>query len=869
MNLPDRLQGLSADAKRELLAKLLAREVARARAHPLSFSQQRLWLLDRIDPGTPAYNVPRHLRLHGALDVPALERACSEIVNRHEVLRSRIEMIDGEPAQVVTRSEPLRFEMADLRSLEPRERESALRDLSRREASYRFDLSRDRMLRALLVALGPDEHALLATFHHIAVDGWSIEIFMDELGTLYDAYRAGRELELPELPIQYADFAVWQRERPESPADLAYWRARLDGAPPVLTLPSDRPRPLAPSVAGATATGLLARPLVEKAHALAQSAGATPFMLLLAAFAALLVRYGCGDDIVVGTPAAGRNRPEVEPLIGFFVNTLALRVDSSGDPTFLDLIERVKETTLGAFEHQELPFERVVEAVRPRRIPGANALVQVLFAVQTASRDRSTLGNLGIEKIPVDNGSAKFDMTLSLSDVRDGLEIACEYSTALYDETRIRRLFADYASVLAAATSAPDTPISRLGTDDPAAASAEPAAPLEAPPVAPRSAAVAADVPPALRAVWESILGTAAFGPDEDFFDLGGHSLSAARLLAECERRFGRRLPFGAFYAEPTLRALARSLADVDAEPEGLMWPLRTAGERRPFFFLHGDTAGGGPYCRLIARGLGADQPFYAFAPHGSDGGPVPPTIGAMAEDFLARIAAIQPEGPYSLGGFCHGGVIAYEMAQRLTARGAGVERLVIVNAPAPDDRFPVIRHAFRLLAPLLKLSPRRRQVLELLLHARIVRLRVGLRRGPAAAREELLDLLRSVARHGSGNGESHEDFVDPSLDDAAFEALMRAQRAYRLRPYAGRLALLWAQGEPMLHEDDPTRGWGRYVRQIDIASIPGDHMSSVLVHGEHIGAIIRRKLSADQSAPCHSTPAPPHPEPAPQLVEG
>lgn len=838
------VQGLSPAEKRELLAKLLAREAARTRSFPLSFSQQRLWLLDRIDPGTPTYNVSRHLRIHGQLDTDALERSLTEIVRRHEVLRTRFGPIDDEPAQIVGRAGPLPLELVDVRHLPREAREESLRELAQSEAGYRFDLTRDLMIRARLVALADDEHALLLTFHHIAVDGWSIEIFLDELAALYEAYHAGREPQLPELSLQYSDFATWQRERAVSSADLAYWRAQLTDAPPILHLPADRPRPPVPTFAGSSATATLPRPLADAVLALARSKGATSFMVLLAAFDALLVHYGCGEDIVLGTPIAGRSRPELEPLIGFFVNTLALRIDCSGDPPFTELLARTKEVTLAAFERWDVPFERVVEAVRPRRFAGANALVQVLFALQTASRERTTFAGLRIERIRVAGTTAKFDLTFSLSEVSQGLEMQCEYSTSLFDEATIRRFFTDYETLLAACVAAPNARLSELSLN-PARAAVEPGCAVPAPGAA-RDAALPLDpaVGEPLRAVWASLLGITEIEPDDDFFELGGHSLAAARLLAECARLFGRRVSFGEFYAQPTLRALAHSLGEqAEASPEGLLWKLRTSGERIPFFFLHGDTGGGGPYCRLIAQGLGSDQPFYAFAPHGSDGGAMPPTIEAMADDFLRRITALQPHGPYRLGGFCHGGVIAFEIAQRLAARGCVVDRLVVVNSPAPERRFVALGRIMRRLAPYARISPRRRQVLQLLLVSRIVRIRAALRRSPATALEEIADVLRSIAR-GTETLTSPEEHTDPALDDRAFETLLRAQRSYRARPYPGRVALFWAEGEPMLYDSDPTNGWQRFAEGVDVISIPGNHMSSVVEHGVRLGELLRAAFS-------------------------
>ncbi len=343
---------------------------------PLSFPQQRLWLIDQVEPGSPAYNLPGPLRVRGPLDAAALERALAEIVSRHESLRTRFGLVDGEPAQLVDPPRRLALPVADLAALPGPAREAEARRLSAAEARTPFDLERGPLFRARLLRLAPGEHLLLLTLHHIVSDGWSSRVLLRELSVLYRAFAAGAPSPLPELPIQYGDYAVWQREELAGEAldeQVAFWRAELEGAPPATELPVDRPHP--PTRGGRSGRHLLAVSAESSLRlaALARAEGATTFMALLAACGAWLGGYADADDVVLGTPIAGRTQEELEGLIGFFVNTLAIRVDLSGDPAFRELVARVRARLLGAYAHQDLPFEKVVEELRVPRDPGAHA----------------------------------------------------------------------------------------------------------------------------------------------------------------------------------------------------------------------------------------------------------------------------------------------------------------------------------------------------------------------------------------------------------------------------------------------------------------------------------------------------------------
>ncbi|HWP43816.1 MAG TPA: condensation domain-containing protein, partial [Blastocatellia bacterium] len=336
---------------------------------PLSFAQQRLWLLDQLEPGNPAYNIPFAIRLTGALDFEALERSLNEIIRRHEVLRTSFVVRHAQPVQVIEADARLTLEVTDLRGLEASARAADLERIIKEEALERFDLGRGPLIRARLVRESGREQVLLLTIHHIAGDGWSIGVFVQELGRLYEAYSKGEESPLEELQIQYGDYAFWQRTRQgeELERQLEYWKKELHGAPTVLDLPTDRPRPALRSYRGATQTIRLSRSLSEALKQECRREGATMFMLLLAGFNALLMRYSGQEDILVGTPIANRTRAEIEGLIGYFANTLVIRTDLTGDPSFRELVRRVKDSTLGAYDHQDVPFETIVRELAVER----------------------------------------------------------------------------------------------------------------------------------------------------------------------------------------------------------------------------------------------------------------------------------------------------------------------------------------------------------------------------------------------------------------------------------------------------------------------------------------------------------------------
>ncbi|HEX6045328.1 MAG TPA: amino acid adenylation domain-containing protein [Pyrinomonadaceae bacterium] len=432
---------------------------------PLSFSQQRLWFLYQLEPSMSAYNIPTAVRLTGTLDTGALGRTLNEIVRRHEILRTYYGMTDAQPAQFVGPPVDFEVEVTDVSSLAESERESRMLELAAEEARKPFDLTRPPLMRAGLVRLGPEEHVLLLTVHHIVSDGWSQGVLVREVGKLYQAFSEGRESPLQELPVQYADFAQWRRNSMAGDVldqQLAYWRKQLAGDLPALDLPTDHPRPEVQSFRGATLTTVLPSHLSESLGVVCRREGVTLFMLLLAAFEALLCRYTGQEEIVIGAPIANRNSIETENLIGFFVNTLVLRTDHSGDPRFTELLARVRKVTLEAYAHQDLPFEVLVEDLQPERSLSRNPLFQVMFQLENTPKEELPLPGLTLSPVSVAGVASQFDLSVDVVESDEGLGVTAEYSTDLFEAETIRTLLKRWESLLESIAAAPEQRLSEF-----------------------------------------------------------------------------------------------------------------------------------------------------------------------------------------------------------------------------------------------------------------------------------------------------------------------------------------------------------------------------------------------------------------------
>jgi len=428
-------------------------------AFPASFAQQRLWFLDQLEPGTAAYNLARAFRITGPLDVNAINLAVEAVVKRHESLRTVFDSVDGETRQLVLSDVHCNIPVVDLSGIPEETREGEALRVASEEGKKPFDLTQGPLFRAVLVDLGPSQYLLVLVMHHIITDGWSIATLFRELTLCYQAITNGENANLPELPLQYAEYAQWQREYMSGDVlakQVEYWKGKLEGAQTILDLPTDHPRPSTHSWHGATEGLILDSNLFTELKAFAKSEGATLFMVALAAFQALLRRYTMQDSILVGTPIAGRNELETENLVGLFVNTLIFRADFSDSLTFRDLVRQVRAFALEAFSHQDVPFEKLVEELVPQRLVDTTPLFQVMFTFQNIPKQVFEIPGLVMKEVPFESGIAKFDLSAEVFEHNNGFHCRFEYNTDLFDKPTIRRMLDHFQNLVTAGVRDPD-----------------------------------------------------------------------------------------------------------------------------------------------------------------------------------------------------------------------------------------------------------------------------------------------------------------------------------------------------------------------------------------------------------------------------
>jgi amino acid adenylation domain-containing protein len=786
---------------------------------PLSSTQRRLWFLDRLNPGSTAYTIPAALRLRGALDLPALRRSLDAIVERHEILRTTFPVSNGEPVQQVGPRASLPMRVDDLRHVASADRQAEILRRARAAAAIPFQLDRGPLVRATLLVLDDTDHVLIVTMHHIVSDGWSIGIFLRELLASHDAFASGGEPEMVPLPIQFADFALWQHARlsgSELDRQVAYWRARLAGAPALLALSTDRPRPAVESHRGDRRPIVVPAPLRAALVSAGQRKGATPFMTLLAAWQALLSRYTGQPDIVVGSPIAGRTMHETEPLIGCFVNTLPLRTDVSGDPTFAELLGRVRDTTLEAYEHDDVPFEHLVEALQPRRSLSHAPVFQVMFVLQNTPMPGRTGRMLDVESIELPGDTSKFDLTLALVETPAALHGTLEYATDLFDRQTIDAMTVDYLALLSAVAASPDAPISTLMPDVTwLTGRARTAADAIAAPGAARSPDTATAEELAIAAIWQDVLGVPQVRPDEDFFALGGHSLLAVRMLLRIRDSLHVDVELRQFFAQPTVAGLAALVACGGREPRPA-----TPVARSPLVRLHGGSDARRCYCvhpgggqvfwyRALASRLGTDVTVDGLEARGLDGAQPPHVrIEAMAASYLDAIADAEPREPYALVGWSLGGLVALEMAQQLAALGREVDALVLLDTrlvgdrPAHVDESMLLARFVRDLAALAGQPPPLLPALE------------GL-----GAEEQLAAVVDCSVEAGLWPRAAGADRLRRQYD--VFRANARAMLAYDAGAYAAG-PIWYFEAEASAGASGPWRGIA--AGGLVLRTVPGDH---------------------------------------------
>lgn len=771
---------------------------------PCSVAQQRFWMLEQIAPGNTALLIPIALQLSGPLDAGLLQRALDAIVARHEILRTRFEVIDGEPKQIIASEGSLPLKRIEPGPVAPESMEEIIRREMLVEVRRPLDFSRAPLLRATLVPLAPKEHLLMLTAHHIVSDGWSNGILVRELAAFYDAFRHKRAVALPPLAIQYADYAVWQEGWLQTPAfrgQLDFWKELLAGDLPALDFPTDfsRQTTAAQSPAAILETLLLPGGLTESLRQFCRDEGVTPFMLLYSAYVALLHRYTGQDDFLVGTTAANRNRPELEPLIGLFANLIIPRSRVPAGVTFRDFLAAQRELLLNSFANHEAPFEKVLEEAPSGGRRGI--ALQTHFLFQKAFMQPDAGGEISFQPLRSVSPGSTFELAFGIVErASEGIRLQMEYRTSLFQGATIRRFLHHFQALLESIVAHPETAIddlsifaagereeleSRLVTLSAAIAPLDPApvladfdrqlevhlskeatppflSPVELPPGAVlialdakrqplplcipgdlylgpegssldalvktgflgrnteggaalwgraddilvhqgfrihrRAVQPAAPTPAAaasgresmqsilhrqLLDIWEKILKVPSLTIEDNFFECGGTSFLALRMMIEAGKLHGKPLPLSLLLTGATVAHLTRYILEAqrDDSANRPLIPLRTGGARLPLFFLHGDWAGGGFYCRQLADAFAADQPFYALPPYRRTE-PKIFTVAEMAAWHLAAIREHTPRGPYFLGGYCIGATVAVEMARQLIAQGETVGHVFLVDPP-------------------------------------------------------------------------------------------------------------------------------------------------------------------------------------------
>ncbi|WP_178378205.1 condensation domain-containing protein [Chroogloeocystis siderophila] len=798
---------------------------------PLSFSQERLWLIEHLESGSSAYNIPFAFRITGSLKASALEQSLNAVIRSHEILRTNFALVEGRAVQVIVPTLTLSIPVVNLQQLPKPEQAIQLVKQATAEAKQPFNLSCGPLLRAVLLHLDTDEHVLLLTIHHIVFDGWSEGILFRQLAAFYRAFSTSKPAPPLELSIQYADFAVWQRQWLQGEfleVLISYWKRQLDGKSQ-LQLPTDRPRPLLPTHHSSYQKLLLPQELTAALKALSRQHGVTLFTTLLAAFKVLLHYYTQQDDLLVCSPTANRNCKELKELIGYFVNLLILRSDLSGDPSFCELLCRVHQVVTGAYAYQDLPVQQLVSCVDSAQ----TSLFQVMFVLQNTPRQSLELPGLAVSSLDIDSGTdADFDLFLSMVEESGTLSGVLKYNTDLFDKATIIQMLKHFQSLLENIVANPGQSLSLLlpmseaerqqlldkqmncqAVLDPKLSRTE----QEKSYIAPRNS-----LEFQLVQIWEQVLGIKPISVNDNFFELGGSSLVALQLFTQIEKLFGKNPPIATLLQTPTVEQLAASFFSL--EKESISWvslvPIQSSGSKPPFFCVHG-LRGGTLGFKNLANHLGSEQPIYGLEACGLDGKHAPfNQLEQMAAFYIKEIRRIQPNGPYFLGGYSFGGTVAFEMAQQLYKQGQKVALLCLFDTYGPS--------CFKQLSLLEKLSRHWHNLLRFR--------RAYIR---TLVKKRVLQLSQKIAiKFYQSLGYT----LPYKLRKAELEAIHnRVQRNYVPQVYPGRVTLFRAINplgkdfyyEPDLptpddwYNRDPEHGWAKLAGGgLEIHDVPGNHMA-------------------------------------------
>jgi thioesterase domain-containing protein/acyl carrier protein len=796
---------------------------------PLSFAEERLWFLSQSHPTSPVYNVPLAWRITGQLDVAALEESLNVILQRHETLRKSFPTTDGRPFARIADSMNVRLRVDDLGTASSAASEREALDRATTEARRPFDLQAGPLLRAKLYTWEPSRYLLVLVVHQIVFDGASIVLLNRELGEIYRAIREGRYPSLPDLPIRYVDFAHWQRCFVQGQVlenDTSYWsRAMYAGYAP-LRLPGQSPT--VPHSGPAVRRGwALPKPLTAGLKELAHQEHATEFIVFVATLQAVLHRFTHSEDIIVFASCAARNRPELRDMIGLVANVLPLRTDLTGNPTFRELLRRVRKVTLDAFAHQELPFSRIIEFLTPVEGHRHDSLFQAMVIYQNVPLPTQTLPDVTFRPVDdIDTGAAPFQLLFDISDTPEGLQGSVKYRSDILPEATVDRLLNDFPIVLERVIANPDAPIAAPKL--PPEQTTDLQRPLGSPP--PKGAETRDFVEPRDRLegqllnIWQGLFESTSIGVRDDFFDLGGDSLHAVRLFVEVEALTGRTLPLSTLFDTPTVEQLAVLLRKQGFEVPSSSLIVLKAGTGRPPLFCVPGVGGNILGLRDLARHLDPDQPVYGLQAPGLEGARAPlDRVEDMAAHNIKEILALQPNGPLLLAGASFGGTVAFEMARQLEIAGHQVPLVALFDtlAPGQDAALPAI------LALSLRLNS---YTLRFLYHAKRLLLgpdRITYTRRKARTlrrriRSRIWQLIYNYYRLRSTP-------LPKTLHDVR-EAGYLARNTYRGNLYKGKVTLFRAETRSVADSRTLDMGWGRFAQGgVEIRTVPGDHVSMLI----------------------------------------
>ena len=647
---------------------------------PSWYPRQIAWVQNPQDPENVAHNLPLALRMRGPLDRNALTRSIHEIVKRHQPLRSVFRIVEDCLIQIVLPAQPVSFPVVDLNTVCEAKREAEALRLATDDANRPFDLGQGPLLRAKLWCLGPQDHLLLLTTHHIVSDNLSMEILLRELSLVYGAFSAGQPSPLPDISFQYGDFVRREQKRFEHKQleSIAFWKQQLVDSHGFHHLPPDHARPTSQAYRRAHERLIVDPSLASPLKTLSRREKVSPFMVLLAALQCLLSRYSGQRDIGVASCVANRQSAQVEKLVGHFSNHVIFRTSLANNPTFRDILRQVRKTALTAYSYQDLPFGSLLEQLQAASGAGRDDLFQVLLVLTEGPTEKWTFAGLEVSVLELEVGTTAYDLIVWLK-LEERLEVTLQYNSDLFQVHTIRQLLADYGAVLNVITKNLEASVDELGIGKLRAESCDnhqQPEHLSQDYVGPKDT-----IESQLIQLWESVFDKRPIGIEDDFFELGGTSLLAARLFGKIEETFKLSIPLVTLLQAATIKKLTDVIRASDSpRSANSLVAIQPNGDRPPLFCIHGESGNLLMY-RSLARCLGPDQPVYGLQPQGLDGKQAPlTTIEDMAARYIKEIQVIQPAGPYFLAGYCMGGTIAFEMAQQLRWQGQRVDLLALLD---------------------------------------------------------------------------------------------------------------------------------------------------------------------------------------------